>query len=67
MASLLAVGGWLPAAAHPAGLTENDEPVAVPDGGGDELADRRFLAFTSDEHRTFSIRPGTAAGYPHRD
>jgi hypothetical protein len=49
----------------PAGVTENDEPVAVPDGAGDELADRRSLAF--DEHRTSSIRPGAAAGYPHRD
>jgi hypothetical protein len=26
-----------------------------------------WLAFTSDEHRTSSIRPGAAAGYPHRD
>jgi hypothetical protein len=51
----------------PAGVTENDEPVAAPDGAGDELADRRFLPFTSDEHTTSSIRPGAAAGYPHRD
>jgi hypothetical protein len=50
-----------------AGVTENDEPVAVSDGAGDELADHRFLAFTSEEHRTSSIRPGAAAGYPHRD
>jgi hypothetical protein len=42
-----------------AGVTEDDERVGVPGGAGDELADRRFLAFTSDEHRTSSIQPGT--------
>jgi hypothetical protein len=61
MASLLAVGGWLQQLT-PAGITENDEPVAVPDGAGDELADRRVLAFTSDEHRTSSIRAGRGGG-----
>jgi hypothetical protein len=45
-----------------AGVAENDDPVAVPDGVDDELADHRFLAFTSEERRTSSIRPGAAPG-----
>jgi hypothetical protein len=32
---------------------------------GNELADRRFLAFASDAHRTSSIRLGVATRYPH--
>ena len=67
MTSLLAVGGGCLQQLTPAGVTENDEPVAVPDGAGDELAARRLPSLTSDEHRTSSIRPGAAAGYPHPD